>query len=109
MVGANQFMQMGGGAFNSLSHLQFGSTSLSGRNLNAPAAQGAELTPHEFGSPLPMMKNTFGSAQEAMAWRQHGLLPLNSQTFGSTFHFGSGEREHPAAAVEPYTREAPFG
>lgn len=106
-MGASQFLNMGNGAFNSLSHIQFGSTSLSGQNLNS-TYRGPELGVGEVGgTPLPMKNSTFGSANLAMAWRPHTLMPLTERTFGSTIRFsdpGAGVPSH----VEPHMQEEQY-
>lgn len=106
-MGASQFLGMGTGAFNSLSRIQFGSTSLGGRDLNS-TYKGPEIGVGEVGgTPLPLTHGTFGSANAAMAWRQHALMPLTNRTLGSTFRFddpGSGVPSH----VEPHMNEEQF-
>jgi hypothetical protein len=85
------------GAHNSLSGLQFsgasvtergwGSKSLSGGNLNSVANSGQDLGVGEHTSPLALKADTYGSANAAMAWRKHNVLPYGKRTAGSTFSF----------------------
>ena len=88
-MGANQHLRMGSGAFNSLSQIQFGSSSLTGRNLNAAAFEGPELNVGDVqGGVLPIKADTWGTNNIAMSWRTHASLPYSSRTRGSTFTFG---------------------
>lgn len=87
-MAASQFMQMGNGRFNSLSSIQFGSTSLTGRDLNIPANQGAEIAVGDAQAPLPMKQDTMGSNNAVSAWQKRNLMPHSKRTQGSTFSFG---------------------
>jgi len=96
------------GALNSLSSTQFGSTNLSGGDLNAEAPSFGYTRPVPFKAPdpfssqaigvgesniyhpLPFKSDTSNSFKKAMAWRQHGAnLSYGKTNMGSTFDFSA--------------------
>jgi len=96
------------GALNSLSGVQFGSTNLSGGDLNATAPSFGFNRPSPFKGPapfssqaigvgesniehpLPFKSDTSNSFKRAMAWRQHGAnLSYGKTNMGSTFDFSA--------------------
>lgn len=84
-AGAGQYLQMGSGAFNSLSGVQFGSTTLSGGDLNArfdPSISVGKLT-----GPLPYKSSTMGTDNALTSWRKQGALPHSAKTSQSTYQF----------------------
>lgn len=83
--GAGQYLKMGTGAFSSLSGVQFGSTTLSGGDLNAqfnPSISVGKLT-----GPLPHKSSTMGTDNALTSWQKQGALPHSTKTQESTYRF----------------------
>lgn len=70
-------------AYASLSRSQFGSTTLSGGDLNA--AIPATLTVGQLTGPLPHKSSTAGTDKTLTSWRKSGVLPHSARTSQSTF------------------------
>lgn len=83
--GASQYLQMGTGPFSSLSRIQFGSTSLSGKDLNAKFDN--SITLGKLTGPLPHSSTTVGTYGQLTSWTKNGPLPFTSETAGTTFSF----------------------
>ena len=70
-------------AYASLSRSQFGSTTLSGGDLNAVIP--SVISVGQLTGPLPHKSSTMGTDKTLTSWRKSGVLPLSSRTSQSTF------------------------